>query len=134
MARSGKKTQKKPQVVHAFACHDVLLTISREQVATTKVLTRKKRILPDGYDEAIKIFEEKLTALASGGGLTPEIWFGKGNLKKQADLKAAAAVLLSFGVSAYPVPAEQEAAARALAAPAEDAKNESHEAPAPAEV
>jgi hypothetical protein len=134
MARSGKKTQKKPQVVHAFACHDVLLTLPREQVATTKVLTRKKRVLPDGYDEAVKIFEEKLHLLTEGETLTPELWFGKGNVKKQADLKAAAAVLLSFGVSAYPVPAEQEAAARALADPVPDAKNESPEEPDPSDM
>ena len=46
---------------------------------------------------------------------------GKGRAKDQADLVAAAAVLLSFGVSAYPVPADQEAAARALAGPPEPA-------------
>lgn len=131
MASPRQKTKKKPHVAYAFACQDVLLTLPREQVATTRLLTRRKRVLPEGYDEAIKIFEEKLHALTEGERLTPELWFGKGNVKKRADLKATAAVLLSFGVSAYPVPADQEAAARALAAPGGGAKTENDVAAGP---
>lgn len=134
MFGSKKKTSKKIKHVQVFSCHEVLLTLPREVVARTKVLTRNKRVLPDGYDEAIKMFEKNLNALASGERLTPGIWFGRGTLKTQADLKAAAAVLLSFGISSYPVPADQEAAARALAIPVTDAKTESDTTPEPSEA
>jgi hypothetical protein len=134
MAKPSKKPRKKTSLVHAFACGEVLLTLPREQVAKTEMMTRKKRVLPNGYDEAIKTFEEKLSAFTTGETLTPDLWFRKGNVKKQADLKAAATVLLAFGVSAYPVPADQEAAARALAAPAGDAKTESDATPEPSEA
>lgn len=109
--------KKKPLIVHAFNCHDLLLTIPRGDLARTEFLTRRKRILPDGYDEAIAKFETELHALTDGAPLTPETWGGKGNLKKQANLKAAAAVLMTFGVSHYPVPDTQAALARALAPP-----------------
>jgi hypothetical protein len=109
--------KKKPVLVHAFSCHDLLLTIPRGDLAKTEFLTRRKRVLPNGYDEAIAKFETELTALTGGATLTPETWGGKGNLKKQANLKAAAAVLLTFGVSHYPVPETQEAQARALGKP-----------------
>jgi len=129
LTRTQKKTSKsagkKPQLVHGFICHDLMLTLPREEVARTKILTRKKRVLPDGFDEAVRIFEEKLNALTEGAALTQETWGGKKNLKKQSDLKATAAVLLSFGVSRYPVTPEEEAAARALADPDGHAKNES---------
>ena len=108
-----RKTTKKPDPV--FTCHGMRMPIDREIMARTEVLTRKKRVLPNGYDEAIKTFEEKLHLLSETGVLTPEAWVGKGKLKAQGGLKAAAAVLLSFGVSNFPVPPEQEAAARALA-------------------
>lgn len=135
MAKARRKpTRKKTQVVHLFTCHEVQLTIPREQAAQTRALSKKKVVLPEAYDEAIKTFEEKLKPLAGDEPLTPEIWFGKGTVTKQGGLKAAAAVLLAFGVSAYPVPPEQEAAARALAAQADNAKNDSKAVASPSQV
>lgn len=135
MATTRKKTaRKKIQAVHLFTCHEVQLTIPREQAAQTRALSKRKIVLPDAYDEAIKTFEEKLKPIAGDDPLTPEVWFGKGTVTKQGGLKAAAAVLLAFGVSAYPVPPEQEAAARALAAGPEYGKNESEDVTAPAQA
>ena len=135
MAKARRKpTRKKTQVVHLFTCHEVQLTIPREQAAQTRALSKKKVVLPEAYDEAVKTFEEKLRALAGDEPLTAEIWFAKGTLTRQGGLKAAAAVLLAFGVSAYPVPPEQEAAARALAVQADSAKKYSEAVSSPPQV
>jgi hypothetical protein len=108
---------KKPKttIVHVLNCNGVLLTVPRGEYAKTEFLTRKKRVLPTGFDEAVAKFETELAALTDGEPLTPDTWGGKGKLRLQANLKAAAAVLMTFGVSEFPVPADQEARARALA-------------------
>jgi hypothetical protein len=119
--RKVKGKPEKKLMVHGFRCQDLLLAVPREIAARVAALTAKKRTRPDAYDEAIAKFEAELATLTGGAPLTAETWGGKGRAKDQADLVAAAAVLLSFGVSAYPVPADQEAAARALAGPTEPA-------------
>lgn len=120
-----RKNKRKPDskvLVHAFFCQDLTLTVPREIAARVRTLTAKKRVLPDGYDEAVRKFEEELSDLTGGAPLSPETWGGKSRLKQQADLVSAAAVLLSFGVSRYPVPPEEEAFARALAQPGQGAE------------
>jgi len=107
--------KKKPVLVYVLACNGLLLTIPRGEYAKTEFFTRKKRTHPEGFDEAVLKFETELKALTGGEPLTPETWGGKGKLRAQANVKAAAAVLLTFGVSAYPVPEEQETQARAMA-------------------
>jgi len=114
---------KKPKTVilHVLNCNGVLLTVPRGEYAKTEFLTRKKRVLPNGFEEAVAKFHKELAALTGGEPLTPETWGGKGKLRLQANVKAAAAVLMTFGVSEFPVPADQEARARALAGQGETA-------------
>ncbi len=137
--RKPKGNPEKKMMVHAFRCQDLLLAVPREIAARVATLTARKRTRPDAYDEAVAKFESELATLTGGAPLTAETWGGKKRARDQADLVAAAAVLLSFGISAYPVPAEQEAAARALsgtAVPAglEPAVDPSPEAIAPLSI
>ncbi len=114
LRKKESKPEKKP-MVHPFRCQGLTLAVPREIAARVNVLTARKRVLPDGYDAAIEKFEEELRDLTGGDPLTPETWGGKSRVRKQADLTAAAAVLLSFGLTGYPVVPEEETRARALA-------------------
>ena len=115
--RKTNRRGESAQMVHAFRCQELILTVPREIAARVATLTARKRTKPEAYAEAVAKFEAELAALTGGAPLSKETWGGKGRAKDQADLVAAAAVLLSFGVSAYPVPEGQESAARALATP-----------------
>lgn len=107
--------KKKPVMHHMFHYGDMALPIPRPEVAKTEVLTRKKRRHPDGFDEAVRKLEAEVTAMVGEQELTSESWISAKSKIGQARIKSAMAVLLTFGVSRYPVPAEEEAAARALA-------------------
>lgn len=115
--RKPKRKSESKVMVHGFRCQELILAVPREIAARVSALTARKRTRPDAYDEAITKFEGELAVLTGGAPLSAETWGGKGRAKDRADLVAAAAVLLSFGVSEYPVPEAQEQAARALVIP-----------------
>jgi hypothetical protein len=110
----AKKKPKKIQV-HMFFYNGIGFAIPRGEAARVEILTRRKRKHPDGFSEAVKKLEDELTALIGDQQLTDESWIGSKSPMGQARVKAAMAVLLSFGISQYPIPKEQEEAARALA-------------------
>lgn len=112
------KSKAPPTIqVGVFHCAGVAFPIPREQLAKTEFLTRKKRLQPEAYDEAILKFETEVSALTGGQPVTAEVWAANGSAIAKARVKATMAVLMSFGVTQFPVPADQEARARALATP-----------------
>ncbi|MCE6959717.1 hypothetical protein LAZ40_11870 [Cereibacter sphaeroides] len=103
----------KPQV-RCFHMAGIEFPIPRELVVRTEVLTRGRRKLPQAFDEAVGQLESELVSVTGGAEVTPSLWLTVRSRIDQARVKAAMAVLLSFGVTSYPVSEEQEAAARAM--------------------
>jgi hypothetical protein len=120
MAQKGKGA--KPSVA-GFICNGMAFPIPREQLARTEFLTRSKRRKPEAFDEAVRSFETEVTNLTGGDPLGPETWAGAKSISRQARVKASMAVLMSFGVTAWPVSPAEEAAARAMATPLEEVAN-----------
>lgn len=118
MSLLKRKTQKKAPVtvqVGIFHIGGISFPIPREQLARTEFLTRKKRTQPEAYGEALLKLEEEIHALTAGNDLTAETWAASRAPMAKARVKASMAVLMSFGVTHYPVPLEQEERARSLA-------------------
>jgi hypothetical protein len=126
MALFSRKTRRKAEStggrkpIGVFTCGGMSFPIPREQLARTEFLTRGKRRNPAAFDEAVRGFEAEVAALTGGGPLDVASWSGSGSLSRQARVKASMAVLMSFGVTAWPVSPEEEATARALADPVEE--------------
>lgn len=119
MSLLKRKPQKKgPATIQVGIFHSAEMSfpIPREQLARTEFLTRKKRTQPEAFDEAVKKLEEEIASLTGGKGLTEESWMASKSAIGQGRVKASMAVLMTFGVSQYPVPLDQEARARALSA------------------
>lgn len=103
--------------VGVFSCNGMTFPIPREQLARTEFLTRGKRRKTEAFDEAVRGFEAEVAAITGGEPLTLESWIGAKSASRQARVKASMAVLMSFGVTAWPVSPEEEARARAMAGP-----------------
>lgn len=119
MSILNRKTRSKAPAtiqVGIFHCAAMSFPIPREQLSKTEFLTRKKRTQPGAFEEAVEKLETEIAALTGGKELTVETWASARSAMGQARVKASMAVLMSFGVTHYPVPADQEARARALAA------------------
>lgn len=117
-----RKSEKKvPATIQVGLFHvgGVTFPIPREQLARTEFLTRKKRTQADAYAEAVSKLETEIDGVTGGKPLTVETWAACKSSIAQARVKASMAVLMSFGVTHYPVPPEQEARARSFAEPEE---------------
>ena len=115
----ARKKQTKT-LFNMFHHSTLAFPIPQREVARIEIMTRVKRRHPKGYVEAVRNLEAEVAAVFGDQGLTAESWakakpIGKGRVM------AAMGILLTFGVSHFPVPEAEEAAARALANPVEKA-------------
>lgn len=112
MAKTKKK--KKPGLFHMFHHGNLAFPIPQREVARTEILTRQKRRHSDGFDEAVSKLEAEISAMSGDDGLSVDSW-AKAKPIVKGRVLASMGILLTFGVSRYPVSDEEEAAARALA-------------------
>ena len=119
MASANRKPRKKAEnsnvTSQMFFHNEIGFPIPHAQCVATELMTRSLRKLPEAFGEAIEQLEKEITALTGGEALTLETWSKRGAVLKRARVKASMAVLLSFGVTHFPVPADEESGAPAMA-------------------